>query len=68
MSARRPVLCLVAGCGIHIRRGLLCGSCRDEVPDEMLLRAAQAPGLWLDVARYIEGLRAERASMRRAAS
>jgi hypothetical protein len=62
------VLCLVAGCGIHTRRGLLCGACRVEVPDEMLLRAALAPWLWLDVARYVEALRAERASMRRAAS
>ena len=67
-SARRPMLrCLVSGCDVHTRRGLLCGACRFKVPEAMLLAAAQRPWLWLEVARYVEGLRAERKALRGAA-
>lgn len=52
--------CLVSGCGIHVRGCPLCTIHVDSVPVEMLAQAARHPALWLDVARYLDGLRDER--------
>lgn len=60
--------CLVSRCDTRTTHEPLCADCRSRVPEVMLLMAHRTPALWLDVARYVEGLRAEVRSMRRDAA